>query len=56
VLKSEGIITDLQRLNSELDNQKSTLFGFSLHLYDSIINIIQEGKGKIGRLIDSLTS
>ena len=56
VLKSEKIITDLQRLNSELDNQKSALLGFSLDLYDAINNIFQEGQEKISRLIDSLTS
>ena len=55
-MKSERIITDLQRLNSELDNQKSALLGFSLDLYDAINNIFQEGQEKISRLIDSLTS
>jgi len=56
VLKSEEIITDLQRLNSELDNQKSALLGFSLDLYDAINSIFQEGQEKISRMIDSLTS
>jgi len=56
MLKSERIITDLQRLNSELDNQKSALLGFSLDLYDAINNIFQEGQEKISRLIDSLAS
>jgi hypothetical protein len=56
VLKSERIITDLQKLNSELDNQKSALLGFSLDLYDAINNIFQEGQEKISRIIDSLTS
>ena len=56
VLKSEGIITDLQRLNSELDNQKSALLGFSLELYDVINSIFQEGQENISRMIDSLTS
>lgn len=55
VLKSETIITDLQRLNSELDNQKSALLGFSLDLYDAINSIFQEGQEKINRFIDSLT-
>ena len=56
MLKSEGIITDLQRLYSELDNQKSSLLGFSLDLYDAINSIFQEGQEKISRMIDSLTS
>ena len=56
MLKSERIITDLQRINSELDNQKSALLGFSLDLYDAINNIFQEGQEKISRLIDSLAS
>jgi hypothetical protein len=56
VLKSERIITDLQKLNSELDNQKSALLGFSLDLYDAINSIFQEGQEKISRIIDSLTS
>ena len=55
VIISENTITKLQKLNSDLENQKSGLLNFATNLIDKIITIFNEEQDKINEFIASLT-
>ena len=55
ILRADKTISDLQKLNSELQNHKSALLSFSNDICNKIDNIYNEGQKKIDEIISSLT-
>ena len=55
ILISEKTITDLQKLNSNLENQKSALLNFATNLSNKIDKLFHKEQEKINEIITSLT-